>query len=351
MFNKKIIILSTILVIFLFLASCTKKEESKAAEEPVKVKTTLETVKERGKIKCGVNTGLAGFASPDSNGNWTGIDVDVCRAVSAAVFGDDSKIEYVALSAQQRFTALQSGEIDMLARNTTWTLQRDVSLGLNFGPTNYYDGQGFMVRKDSGITKQEDLAGSTVCVQPGTTTELNLADFFRKTGMKYTPVIIENKDESVAAYFSGRCDVYTTDASGLAAERTKAENPADHAILPFVISKEPLAPAVRHGDDQWYDIITWTVHAMINAEEMGLTSANIDEHLNSTNPGIKRIIDSELGSNLGLDNKWAYNIIKSVGNYGESFARNVGTETPINLPRGINNLWNNGGILYAPPIR
>ena len=337
-------------IAILVILSCTKKDEPAAEAAPAK-KTTLETVKERGAIKCGINTGLAGFASPDSNGNWTGLDIDICRAVSAAVFGDDTKIEYVSLSAQQRFTALQSGEVDMLARNTTWTQQRDTALGLNFAPVNYYDGQGFMVKKSSGIKTKADLAGTTICVQSGTTTELNLADFFRAENMEYTPVVIENKDESIASYFSGRCDSYTTDASGLAAERTKAENPADHEILSFLISKEPLAPAVRHGDDQWFDIVAWSVNAMINAEELGLTSENIDSFASTTNPGIQRILDNELGAQMGLDNKWAYNVVKLVGNYGESYQRNVGVGTPLNLGRGMNELWSKGGILYAPPLR
>ena len=350
---KKILTVLAVVTLFFVVACTQQKKETVKAEAPVveEKKSTLDIVRERGKISCGVNTGLAGFSSPDSNGNWTGIDVDVCRAVSSAVFGVDTNVEYVGLSAQQRFTALQSGEVDLLTRNTTWTLQRDSALGLNFAPTNYYDGQGFMVRKKGGITSASQLDGATVCVQPGTTTELNLADYFKKTGMKYNPVVIENKDELTTTYFNERCDVYTTDVSGLAAERSKAQNPDDHLILSEVISKEPLGPSVRHGDDQWFDIVKWSVIAMINAEELGLTSANIDSFVETENPSIKRIIDSELGANLGLDSKWAYNIIKNVGNYGESFERNIGESTPVGLPRGLNNLWINGGILYGPPIR
>ncbi len=314
---------------------------------------TLKSVQEKGYLQCGVNTGLAGFAAPDSNGKWVGLDVDMCRAVAAAIFGDSEKVRYTPLSAQQRFTALQSGEIDMLTRNTTYTLQRDTALGLNFAPTNYYDGQGFMVNKSLGVSSAKELEGAAVCVQPGTTTELNLADYFRASNMKYKPVVIENKDELTNAFFAGRCDVYTTDASGLAAERSKAKNPADYMILPEIISKEPLGPAVRHGDDNWLDIVSWSVRAMINAEEFGITAANVDSMMDTTNPKIKRLlgVTPGMGKNLGLDEKWAYNIIKMVGNYGESYERNVGMGSALKLARGLNELWTKGGIMYAPPIR
>ncbi|HEV7369003.1 MAG TPA: amino acid ABC transporter substrate-binding protein [Arenibaculum sp.] len=315
---------------------------------------TLDAIKSRGSLQCGVNTGLPGFSNPDSQGNWTGLDVDYCQAYAAALFGDANKVSYTPLSAQQRFTALQSGEVDVLARNTTHSLQRDTALGLNFAPPNYYDGQGFMVPTALGVTKGSELDGATVCVQPGTTTELNLADYFRARGMNFQPVVIEAFDEVNAAYFSGRCDVLTTDISGLAGVRaTLAPNPDDHIILPDVVSKEPLAPAVRHGDDQWYDIIKWVHHAMVEAEEKGVTSENVDEMLKSTDPTIQRLlgVSGDMGAQLGLDNKWAYNVIKQVGNYGEVFANNVGMETPLKLERGQNALWTNGGLQYAAPIR
>jgi general L-amino acid transport system substrate-binding protein len=313
--------------------------------------STLDTVKNKGFIQCGVNTGLAGFSQPDSNGVWRGIDVDLCRAVAAAVFGDANKVRYTPLTAQQRFTALQSGEVDILSRNTTWTISRDTNLGLNFAGVNYYDGQGFMVPAKRKIKSAKQLNGATVCVQPGTTTELNLADYFRANRMKFKPVVIEKMEEVLNAYFAGRCDVYTTDVSGLIAARvSRASRAADHIILPEVISKEPLGPAVRQGDDGWFDIVKWTLFAMINAEELGLTAANIDGKLNSANPVIQRFVGAtgESGKMLGLDNRWAYNIIKQVGNYGESFKRNL---APLGLERGVNQLWNKGGLMYAPPIR
>jgi len=313
--------------------------------------STLNAVKAKGYVQCGVNTGLAGFSQPDSKGVWKGLDVDMCRAVAAAVFGDASKVRYTPLTAQQRFTALQSGEIDMLSRNTTWTLARDTSLGLNFVGVDYYDGQGFMVPKKLGVTSAKQLDGATICVQPGTTTELNLADYFRANKMTFKPVVIEKLEEVTNAYFSGRCDVYTTDVSGLVSTRgARAPNPADHIILPEVISKEPLGPAVRHGDDQWFDIVKWSLFAMIEAEEMGLTSKNIDQQLTSTNPGIQRFVgaNGDLGKMLGLDNKWAYNIVKQVGNYGESFETNLKS---LGFDRGLNRLWTQGGLMYAPPVR
>ncbi|MGI9524135.1 MAG: amino acid ABC transporter substrate-binding protein [Hyphomicrobiaceae bacterium] len=315
---------------------------------------TLETIKSRGEIVCGVTTGLGGFSVPDSEGKWTGLDVDICKAVGAAVFGDASKVKFQALTPQQRFTALQSGEVDLLSRVTTWTLTRDTALGLNFTGVTYYDGQGFMVPKSLGVKSAKELDGATVCVQPGTTTELNLADYFRANGMRFTPIVIESLQEINAAFFSGRCDIYTTDASGLASVR-KNDAPKgksdDYVILPEIISKEPLGPAVRHGDDQWFDIVKWTVFALIEAEEFGVTAANADKMAGaSQNPSVKRLLGSTpgMGKNLGLDEKWALNAIKAVGNYGEIWERNI---PPLGLPRGINELWSNGGVVYAPPVR
>ncbi len=315
---------------------------------------TFDAVKAKGFLQCGTNTGLGGFAAPDSQGVWKGLDVDVCRAIAAAVFGDATKVKYTGLTAQQRFTALQSGEVDVLSRNTTQTLTRDASLGLIGAGINYYDGQGFMVTKKLGVKSAKELNGATVCVQPGTTTELNLADYFRAEKMTFKPVVIEKLDEVVAAYAAGRCDVYTTDASGLAATRaTQLPNPDDHLILPEIISKEPLGPMVRQGDDQWLVVVRWALNAMIEAEEYGITSANVDEMLKSENPNIKRILGVTPGAGkaLGLDEKWAYNIIKQVGNYGESFERNVGMGSPLKLARGVNQQWSKGGALYAWPIR
>ena len=315
---------------------------------------TLEAIKARGELVCGVSTGLGGFSVPDSEGKWTGLDVDVCKAVSAAIFGDPNKVKFQALSAQQRFTALQSGEVDLLSRNSTWTLTRDTSLGLNFTGVTYYDGQGFMVPKKLGVKSAKELDGATVCVQPGTTTELNLADYFRANNMKFTPVVIEALQEVNAAFFSGRCDVLTTDASGLASVR-KNDAPKgksdDYVILPEIISKEPLGPVVRHGDDQFFDIVKWTVFALIEAEEYGITAANVDQMAaESGNPSIKRLLGSTpgMGKALGLDEAWAKNAIKAVGNYGEIWERNI---PALGLPRGINNLWTNGGVMYAPPVR
>ncbi len=314
---------------------------------------TLDDVKKKGFIQCGVSQGLPGFSNPDSSGNWTGIDVDVCRAVAAATLGDASKVKYSPLSNKERFTALQSGEIDMLSRNTTWTATRDSVLGLNFAGVNYYDGQGFMVRKSLGVKSAMELAGAAVCSTLGTTTELNVADFFRANNMEYKLVAFEKADETVAAYDAGRCDVYTTDQSGLAAQRLKLGSPNDHTVLPEVISKEPLGPVVRHGDDQWFDIVKWTLFAMQESEEMGINSGNADAMKSSDNPAIKRMMGTEgdVGKNLGLSSDWAYNIIKQVGNYGESFEAHVGPNTPLQLPRGVNNLWNNGGLMYPMPAR
>ena len=318
---------------------------------PAAAQSTLEAVTKKGHVQCGVNVGLAGFSQPDSQGVWKGIDVDVCRAVAAAVFGDASKVRYTPLTAQQRFTALQSGEVDVLSRNTTWTVTRDTSLGLNFVGVNYYDGQGFMVHAKRKVKSAKQLNGATICVQPGTTTELNLADYFRSHNMKFKPVVIEKLEEVLNAYFSGRCDVYTTDVSGLVAVRaSRATKPGEHIILPEVISKEPLGPAVRHGDDRWFDIVKWSLFAMIEAEELGLTSKNIDQQLSSTNPSIQRFVGTsgDIGKMMGLDNRWAVNIVKQVGNYGESFDANL---KPLGFERGINKLWTQGGLMYAPPIR
>ncbi len=314
----------------------------------------LDAVKARGQLICGVNTGVAGFALADSQGKWTGLDVDVCRAVAAAIFGDSEKVKYVPTTAQQRFTALQSGEVDMLARNTTITLTRDTALGLDFTAVDYYDGQGFMVNKKLGVKSAKELNGATVCVQPGTTTELNLADYFRANKMTFKPVVIEKVEEVRAAFFSGRCDVYTTDASGLYSTRAaNAPNPDDYVVLPEIISKEPLAPAVRHGDNQFADIVRWTQYAMLEAEEYGISSKTVDEMLKSENPTIKRIlgVTPGMGKALGVDEKWVYNIVKQVGNYGESFERNVGMGSKLKIARGLNNLWTKGGLQYAMPIR
>jgi general L-amino acid transport system substrate-binding protein len=315
---------------------------------------TFDKVKQAGQIVCGVNTGLAGFAQPDNQGRYTGLDVDICKALAAAVFGDAGKVKYVPLTAQQRFTALQSGEVDLLSRNTTWTLLRDTDLGLNFAAVVFYDGQGFMVPKKLGVKSAKELGGATVCVQPGTTTELNLADYFRANKMQFKPVVIEKLDEVENAFFSGRCDAYTTDRSGLAATRAaRASNPDDYVILPEVISKEPLAPAVRQGDDQWKDVVTWVIYALFEAEEKGVTGKNVDEMAKSEDPTIKRLlgVTPGMGKALGVDEKWAYNAIKAVGNYGEIFERNVGEGSPLRLDRGPNNLWTQGGLIYGMPIR
>jgi general L-amino acid transport system substrate-binding protein len=312
---------------------------------------TFDAIKARGVVNCGVNTGLAGFAAPDSQGVWRGLDVDLCRAVAAAMFGDATRVRFVPTTAQQRFTALQSGEVDMLSRNSTWTLSRDTSLGLDFVGINFYDGQGFMVKRSLGVNSAKELNGATVCVQPGTTTELNLTDWFRANNMRFTPVVIERLEEVNAAFFAGRCDALTTDVSGLASVRaSQGPRAEEFVILPEVISKEPLGPVVRHGDNRWADLVRWAHFAMVEAEELGLTSANIDQHLNSTNPAIQRFVGATggLGEMLGADNRWAYNIVKQVGNYGESFERNV---KPLGIQRGVNALWTKGGLMYSPPIR
>ncbi|ETX14954.1 amino acid ABC transporter substrate-binding protein [Roseivivax halodurans JCM 10272] len=315
---------------------------------------TLSDVQERGTLNCGVNTGLVGFAAPDANGNWEGFDVAVCRAVAAAVLEDPQAVEFVSLTGKTRFTALASGEVDILSRNTTWTFTRDVDLKFEFAGINYYDGQGFIVPKELGVSSAKELSGATVCVQTGTTTELNLSDYFRKNNMDYEPVPIETNSEAQQQYLAGACDAYTTDASGLAATRAAFEAPGDHVILPEIISKEPLGPLVRHGDDEWEDVVRWTINALIAAEEYGITSANIDELKQGTDsPEINRILGSadNLGEMLGLDADWAYRAIKANGNYGEIFAKNIGESTPIGLSRGLNAQWTDGGLMYAPPFR
>lgn len=315
---------------------------------------TLDDVKAKGFVQCGVSTGTPGFSAPDDKGEWAGFDVDVCRAVAAGIFGDRSKVKFTPTTAKSRFPALQSGEVDMLSRTTTWTFDRDVKLGFEFNGVNFYDGQGFMVRKDLGVKTALELDGASVCVTTGTTTELNLGDYFRANNMSYTPVVYEKADEVRTAYDAGRCDVYTTDRSSLAAQRSVLSNPADHVVLPEVISKEPLGPLVRHGDHQWGDVVRWTLNVMIIAEEKGLTSANVDQMRSGTkDQEIKRMLglEGEYGARLGLPNDWAYQIIKQVGSYSESYERNVGSNTPLQLARGVNALWTNGGILYAPPFR
>jgi general L-amino acid transport system substrate-binding protein len=311
----------------------------------------LDAIKARGNLICGVTTGVAGFSLADSQGKWTGLDVDTCRAVAAAIFGDADKVKYVPTTAQQRFTALQSGEVDLLARTTTWTLTRDTALGFDFTGVNYYDGQGFMVNKKLGVKSAKELNGATVCVSPGTTTELNLADYFRANNMKFKPVVIEKLEEVLNAYFAGRCDAYTTDQSGLIALRgSRFPKPDEHVVLPEIISKEPLGPAVRHGDDRWFDVVKWSLFAMVEAEELGLSSKNIEQESKGGGPSIQRFVGAsgELGKMLGLDNRWAFNIVKQVGNYGESFEANL---KPLGFERGQNALWKNGGLMYAPPIR
>lgn len=313
---------------------------------------TLDAVKAKGFVQCGVSQGLPGFSNPDDQGNWTGLDVDFCKAMAAAIFNDADAVKFTPLSAKVRFTALTSGEIDVLARNTTWTMSRDADFGEFIG-VNYYDGQGFMVPKSLGVASALELDGAAVCTNTGTTTELNVADFFRANNLGYTVVAFEKADEVVSAYDAGRCDVYTTDRSGLAAQRTKLSKPDDHIVLPEIISKEPLGPLVRHGDSQWGDIARWTLNCMINAEEAGVTSANVASMADSANPNIKRILGTEgdLGAKLGLDNGFCASIVASVGNYGESYDRNVGPATPLQLERGVNALWSQGGLLYAAPLR
>jgi general L-amino acid transport system substrate-binding protein len=314
---------------------------------------TLEDVKKRGMLSCGVSTGLPGFSAPDKSNKWSGLDADYCRAVAAAVLGSAGKVKFTPLTAKERFTALQSGEIDILSRNTTWTHTRDTSLGLNFVGVTYYDGQGFMVSKKLGVKSAKELSGAAACIQAGTTTELNLADYFRFHNLKYKSVVFDTSDQSVKGFESGRCDVLTSDQSQLYALRTKLKDPSSAIVLPEIISKEPLGPVVRQGDDPWFNINRWVLNAIINAEELGITSANVDSMKSSKNPSVQRILGtaSDMGKKLGLDNEWAARAIKQVGNYSEIFERNVGKNTPLNISRGLNALWNNGGIMYAPPVR
>ena len=315
---------------------------------------TLEEVKARGQLNCGISTGLVGFASQDANGEWQGFDVAICQAVAAAIFGDPKAVEYSPVTNKVRFEVLNSGEIDMLSRNTTWTFSRDVDLKLTFLGVNYYDGQGFMIPAELGVSSARELDGATVCIQQGTTTELNLADFFRVNNISYEPVPITTASEAQQQYLAGACDVYTTDASGLAATRAAFEDPSAHVILPEIISKEPLGPLVRHGDDNWGDVVRWSLNALIAAEELGITSANIDELASGTdNPEINRLLGAEgtLGEMLGLPSDWAVNAIKANGNYGEVFEKYIGENTPIGLARGLNAQWTEGGLLYAPPFR
>ena len=313
---------------------------------------TLDTIKARGALVCGSNPGLPGFALPDDKGVYKGLDVDECRALGAAVFGDANKVKYLPINAKDRPTILASGEIDVLVRNTTWTMSREIA-GMFFTGVNYYDGQGFMVRKKLGVDSALKLDGASVCVQQGTTTELNLADFFRAHNIKFEPVVFATDEETVKAYDSGRCDAYTTDASGLYADRLKLATPDDHMVLPEIISKEPLGPSVRKDDLQWFEIVQWTHFEMVTAEELGVTQANVDAMLKSTNPDIRRLlgVEGDFGKSLGLNNDWAYQIIKQVGNYGESFDRNVGAGSQLKIARGLNALWTKGGLQYAPPIR
>jgi general L-amino acid transport system substrate-binding protein len=314
---------------------------------------TLDTVKQRGSLNCGANGQLPGFGLPDAQGNWTGLDVDLCRAIAAAIFNDANKVKFVALTAKDRFTALQTGDVDVLVRNTTWTLLRDTQLGLNATGVNYYDGQGFIIRSSAKVNSALELNDATICVQQGTTNELNLADYFRANRMRLRSVTFATLDEAVRAYETDRCNSFTTDASGLYSVRLKLANPDEHAVLPEIISKEPLGPFVRHGDDQWFDLVKWVHFAMLNAEELNVNKANVDEQMKSGNPEIKRMLGTEdnFGERLGLSKDWAYRIVKLVGNYGEVFDRNVGQGSPLRIARGLNALWTKGGIQYAPPIR
>lgn len=325
------------------------------AIQPAFAGKTLDAIKQRGTVNCGVSTGVAGFSAPDSQGQWSGLDADTCRAIAAAVLGDAKKVNFVPLNSQQRFASLQSGEVDLLARNTTWTLTRDASLGFNFVAITYFDGQGFLVPKKLKVTSAKQLKNAEICVQSGTTNEKNLSDYFRAHNIKIKPVVFEGFEASFKAFFSGRCQAYTTDVSGLAGLRNKeAKEPENYVILPELISKEPLGPAVRRGDDEWFAIVKWVVFALIEAEEAGLTQANVDEHrTNSKDPVVQRILGTseDMGKLLGLDKDWAWRAIKAGGNYGEIFERNVGPKSVLKLPRGANNLWSKGGLIYAPPVR
>ncbi len=329
----------------LVLIACLGQAAAEAA--------TLDQVQKRGYLNCGSSPGVAGFGLQDDKGEWTGFDVDFCRAAAAAIFNDAGKVKFIPLSAKDRFTALQSGEVDILSRNTTWTLSRETGQGFLFAGVTYYDGQGFLVRKNLNLSSALELSGASICVQQGTTTELNLADFFRGNNMKYEPVNFANADEAVKAFDGGRCDAYTTDASGLYVERLKLANPDDSFVLPEIISKEPLGPAVRQGDDQWFNLVKWVAFAMLDAEELGVASKNVDQMAKSDRPEIRRLlgVEGNFGEGLGLGADWAYRIVKLVGNYGEVFERNLGEGTPMKIKRGINALWTRGGIQYAPPIR
>lgn len=370
MMNRKLfVVLAGLIISALLLSACApgevkQVEVTRVVEKPVTrvvevtpvptpVKGRLDVVKARGKLICGCNNALPGFGFLEPDGSFSGFDVEFCRAIAAAIFNDPTKVEFRPLTAKERFTALQTGEVDVLIRNTTWTISRDTSVGLDFGPTTFYDGQGIMVRKADNITKLADLEGGTVCVTAGTTTELNLADQMRKRGIKYTPVTFETYDEVVAAYEEGRCDAMTMDRSGLVSRKTTLSDPAAHVILPEVLSKEPLGPATMHGDNVWNDVVSWVVYGMITAEEFGMTSANVDQFLASEDPEIRRLLglEGDLGVGLGLDNKFVYYVIKHVGNYAEVYDRNLGPDTIFGLERGINALWTKGGLLYAPPFR
>jgi general L-amino acid transport system substrate-binding protein len=324
------------------------------APAPARAGKTLDAVRQRGEVICGVNTSAPGFSAADSQGRWTGLDVDVCRAIAAAVLRDAAKVRFVPLNSQQRFAALQAGEIDVLSRNTTWSLTRDASLGIVFTGIDYLDGQGFMVPAKLKLDSARKLGGATICVQAGTTSEKNVADYFQANGLKYKSVVFDTAEAIQSAFFSGRCQAYTTDMSDLAGARTKTAKPGDYVILPDVISKEPLGPSVRRGDDEWFQIVRWAVFAMLEAEEAGLAQANVDRmKAESKDPVVQRLlgVTDDMGSLLGLDKEWLYRIVKQVGNYGESFERNLGPKTPLGLPRGPNNLWSKGGLMYAPPVR
>ena len=315
---------------------------------------TLDDVKARGELICGSNTGLTGFGAPDANGEWQGFDVALCRAIAAAVLGDPTKVRFVPTTGETRFTALASGEVDLLVRNSTWTFSRDTELAFDFVAVNYYDGQGFMVKKDLGVSSAKELEGATVCIQTGTTTELNLADFFKANNMSYTPVNVQDDSQAQQQYLAGACDAYTTDASGLAASRATMADAADHVILPEIISKEPLGPVVRHGDNNWGDVVRWTFYALLTAEEKGITAANVEEVASSsTDPEVRRLlgVEGDMGAKIGLENEFAKRAIAAVGNYGEIFEANIGEATPIGLARGLNALWTQGGLQYAPPFR
>ena len=324
-----------------------------AAATTATAATTLESVEDQGHLQCGVSTGLPGFSQPDQDGKWTGIDVDTCRGIAAAIFGDGDKVQFTPLTAKERFTALQSGEVDVLVRNTTWTLTRDTSLGLNFAGVNYYDGQGFLVREAINVESAEQLDGATICIQSGTTTELNLADYFRANGMEYDALVFDTSDQTVQGFAANRCDVLTSDRSQLAALRTKLTDPSSAVILPETISKEPLGPVVRQGDDGWFNIVKWSLFTQVNAEELGITSDNVDDMMDSDDPSVARLLGSsgDMGAKLGLSDEFGADIIREVGNYAEMFDRNVGPDTAVGLNRGVNALWTDGGVMYAPPLR